>query len=446
MYEDRRNNDRKRYSDHNRDRNFSDQPRERNYIPHERRPRSPRFIETPTEPPCAPVLNTRHVKVLPLALRKSLARLEDIIIPASGTPKPLPAEMEDKLQSCVESIIRARKKGAAVILMYGAHLIKNGGARLLINLMERGWITHLATNGAGCIHDWEFAFGGVSTESVKENVATGTFGAWRETGNNIHLALLAGGIHGRGFGESIGKWVMEDGGFIPTQEMLMQQICASPTDPETAARADLLQIVNAGLPIGKRRVTHKFKQISVAGNAWKLGIPFTVHPGIGYDIFTVHPLFNGSVIGRAGGIDFQRFCLSVENLTDGVVLSIGSAIMAPQVFEKSLSIVHNLRFQQKRPPITGHTFTIVDLQEGGNWDWSKGEPDKSNPAYYLRFCKSFSRMGGVMQYLQCDNTTFLHNISSRLQGNEDQIAPKTVEEPEQTESAETPMTDADPRP
>jgi hypothetical protein len=93
-----------------------------------------------------------------------------------------------------------------------------------------------------------------------------------------------------------------------------------------------------------------------------------------------------------------------------VVLSIGSAIMAPQVFEKSLSCVNNLRLQAGRKIVRDHTFYVVDIQDGGNWDWAKGEPPKSNPAYYLRFCKSFARMGGRMNYAQGDNVVFLHNL------------------------------------
>jgi hypothetical protein len=97
-----------------------------------------------------------------------------------------------------------------------------------------------------------------------------------------------------------------------------------------------------------------------------------------------------------------------------VVLSVGSAIMGPQVFEKSLSCVNNLRLQAGRPIVQGHTIYVVDLQDGGHWDWSKGEPPKTSPAYYLRFCKSYARMGGTMHYLQCDNVAFLHNLCHRL--------------------------------
>ena len=91
--------------------------------------------------------------------------------------------------------------------------------------------------------------------------------------------------------------------------------------------------------------------------------------------------------------------------------------MAPQVFEKALSCVNNLRLQANRATIRNHTLYVVDIQNGANWDWSAGEPSKDNPAYYLRFCKSFSRMGGMMKYVQCDNVAFLHNLLSALPPN-----------------------------
>ena len=149
--------------------------------------------------------------------------------------------------------------------------------------------------------------------------------------------------------------------------------------------------------------------------AFRHNVPFTVHPGIGYDIFTTHPMFNGAVVGRGADIDFRLFCRAVEGLDGGVVLSVGSAIMGPQVFEKSLSCVNNLRLQAGRTTVSGHSIYVVDIQDSGNLDWSKGEPAKDNPAYYLRFCKSFARMGGEMKYVQCDNTAFLHNLLKRLE-------------------------------
>ena len=159
---------------------------------------------------------------------------------------------------------------------------------------------------------------------------------------------------------------------------------------------------------------HRWKHASILAQAFRLGVPATVHPGIGYDIIANHPMFNGAAIGRAAELDFKRFAGAVEQLDRGVVLSIGSAIMGPQVFEKSLSCVHNLRFQEDRPPVRGHTIYVVDLQDGGGWDWTQGEPPKTNPAYYLRFCKSYSRMGGAMQYAQCDNAAFIHALTHAL--------------------------------
>jgi hypothetical protein len=144
-------------------------------------------------------------------------------------------------------------------------------------------------------------------------------------------------------------------------------------------------------------------------------VPFTVHPGIGYDIIATHPMFNGAAIGRAAALDFGLFSNAVERLDGGVVLSVGSAIMAPQVFEKSISVVNNLRLQTGRKIVYDHTIYVVDIQDGGGWDWSRGEPPKDDPAYYLRSCKSFSRMGGEMNYVQCDNVAFLHQLLRRLE-------------------------------
>jgi len=161
-------------------------------------------------------------------------------------------------------------------------------------------------------------------------------------------------------------------------------------------------------------VLHRFRNASVLANAFRQDIPLTVHPGIGYDIISNHPMFNGAVLGRAAEIDFRLFGAGAERLGDGVVLSSGSAVMGPQVFEKSLSCVNNLRLQTGRPIVRGHTIYVVDLQDGANWDWTRGEPPKDNPAYYLRFCKSYSRMGGAMRYVQCDNALFLHHLFHQL--------------------------------
>jgi hypothetical protein len=281
--------------------------------------------------------------------------------------------------------------------------------------MAGGWITHLATNGAGTIHDWEYAWLGASTEGVEENVARGSFGTWDETPANIHLALMAGALEGLGYGRSLGRFIAEDGADLPTVEELSQAIRSEPAHPLTAARADLLQTMTRRRWHGGRHaVEHRWKHASILASAWRHGVPLTVHPGIGYDIISNHPVFNGAVIGRAGELDFKLFGGSVERLDGGVVLSIGSAIMGPQVFEKSLSCVNNLRLQSGRSVVRNFHIQVVDLQDSGGWDWSQGEPPKTNPAYYLRFCKSYSRMGGAMRYSQCDNAAFVHHLHDAL--------------------------------
>ena len=102
-------------------------------------------------------------------------------------------------------------------------------------------------------------------------------------------------------------------------------------------------------------------------------------------------------------------------LDGGVVINVGSAIMGPQVFEKSLSCVNNLRLQEGREIVQNHSMYVVDIQDGGGWDWTQGEPPENNPAYYLRFCKSYSRMGGTMHYVQCDNSIFMHHLLHALE-------------------------------
>ena len=356
-------------------------------------------------------LDLKKLKVYPMAQRRSLSAIEKVLVEPSKAPAPCPAEVESAIQNCADKIAAARKRDASVILMYGAHLVKNGAHRIVIELMERGWITHLATNGAGSIHDWELAFLGRTEESVRENVVTGTFGTWDETGRYLHLALLAGALRGEGYGRSIGRFVAEDGVTLPEPATLEKQLRDEPAHPLSPARADLLQTMLAHqLTGGRIEVKHPWKETCILAQAFRRNIPLTVHPGIGYDIIANHPMFNGAAIGRAAQMDFALLGSAIERLDGGVVLSVGSAIMAPQVFEKSVSCVNNLRLQSGRKILHDHTIYVVDIQDGGNWDWSQGEPPKDNPAYYLRFCKSFSRMGGIMQYFQCDNVAFLDSL------------------------------------
>jgi hypothetical protein len=361
-------------------------------------------------------IDLAKVKVYPLAERKSLSSIDKLLVDPNQPAPSCSPQISETIAKCSEKILAARKQDASVILMYGAHLIKNGAMPIVVSLIERGWVTHLATNGAGTIHDWELAFLGRTEERVRQNVATGTFGTWDETGRFIHLALLAGALKAEGYGRSLGRFIVENGVTLPNVESLEESLRDKPAHPLAPARAELLQAMLAHkLPAGRIEAKHPWSETCILAQAFRNNIPLTVHPGIGYDIISNHPMFNGAAIGRAAEMDFRLFGRAVERLDGGVVLSVGSAIMAPQVFEKSISCVNNLRLQSDRGIVRDHTIYVVDIQDGGNWDWSKGEPPKDNPAYYLRFCKSFARMGGEMRYVQCDNVAFLHNLLRRLE-------------------------------
>src|SRR5438034_1094315 len=214
-------------------------------------------------------LDLKKLRVLPLADRKSLSQIEKVLVAPDAPPTPSP-EIQSAAGDCIQKIAAARKGSASVILMYGAHLVKNGAHRIVIELMERGLITHLATNGAGSIHDWELAFLGRTEESVKKNVATGTFGTWDETGRCIHLALLAGALRNEGYGRSLGRFICEDGVTLPTKESLEKDLRNEPLHPLTAARAELLSaMVEHQLPSGRIEVKHAWREDSIVAQAFK---------------------------------------------------------------------------------------------------------------------------------------------------------------------------------
>jgi len=355
-----------------------------------------------------PQIDRHKLVIKPLSERKDKVYIQRDHVPVATTPAPFSKAGQAVVDETVAHLRRAREAGRARMLTFGAHTIKNGLTPVLIKLIEDGWITHLATNGAGIIHDWEFAFQGHSSEDVRGNVARGEFGVWQETGFYINLALVVGAYRGLGYGESVGAFVETEGLDIPSEEDLREEVHACvDTDPNNAAAAaDLLDVIRTfDLNPGRMEVPHPFKQYGLQAAAYRLGVPFTGHPMIGHDIIYVHPMNHCAAIGRTAQRDFLTFAHAVTQLDEGVYMSIGSAVMSPMVFEKSLSMAQNLAIQEGKH-IDTHFMTIVDLAES-HWDWTQGEPPMDNPDYYLRYNKSFNRMGGTMRYVTADNRDFL---------------------------------------
>ena len=190
-------------------------------------------------------LDLKKIKVYPLAQRQSLSSIEKLLVDPEKAPPPCSDEVASAIGECVDAITAAGKREASVILMYGAHLIKNGGLQIVNSLMEKGWLTHLATNGAGAIHDWELSYLGRTEESVRKNVATGTFGTWEETGRCIHLAILAGALENDGYGRSLGRFIWEEGVTLPSTDSLEKLVRDDPAHPRLPARAELLRAMLA---------------------------------------------------------------------------------------------------------------------------------------------------------------------------------------------------------
>ncbi|MCF0234675.1 MAG: hypothetical protein HUK22_06825 [Thermoguttaceae bacterium] len=368
-----------------------------------------------------------NLEVFPLSSRVNKIDVRrEAIDPATYAVSLSEAARRD-VRATADELRRAKELGAARILTYGAHSIKNGLGPVLARLAEDGWLTHLCTNGAGVIHDWEFAYQGFSGEDVKRYAGEGQFGIWEETGKYINLSLVAGAYRGLGYGESVGEMICNDGVEIPTSAELAAAVAAG--DPGVnelfgagryelaAAAADFLATkARLGLRDGKIEIQHPFREYSVAYRLRRAGVRFTCCPMIGCDIIYTHPANNCAAIGRCAERDFLSYADSVSRLEGGVYLSVGSAVLSPMIFEKSLSMSRNIARREGRK-IDDFSIHVVDLARS-TWDWNaNGEPPADNPAYYLRYCKTFSRMGGRMTYCEADNRSWfvalLNELSSR---------------------------------
>ena len=352
-----------------------------------------------------------RMRYFPLRERFSKVDITSACVSADTWASPIPPRLEEKAAFIAEEILLAQKRGAQVICAFGAHSVKNGLGRLLGDMLGRGWFTRLATNGAAVIHDWEFSFMGKSSEDVRENAAQGCFGTWEETGLYINLALVVGAWEGLGYGASVGKMIVNNGLELPWREELLASAAPAGTAgfsgraaAKAAAALDCYELLeDLGLPSGFFPVSHPYAGYSLLAAAVKAGRPLSCHPMIGHDIIYTHRTNRGAAVGRTAERDFLEFVSGVAGLEGGVYLSVGSAVMSPMIFEKALSMARNAA--GGKGAIRDCGIHVVDLQEAA-WDWSGGEPPVDNPAYYLRFMKTFSRMGCRADYTSGDNREF----------------------------------------
>ncbi|HKL58637.1 MAG: hypothetical protein WCS35_02620 [Sphaerochaeta sp.] len=353
----------------------------------------------------------------PLSERENKVTIREASIESHTYTGTITVNLQQKASFIAQQILEANKRQASVICAFGAHTIKNGAGRLLGMMAKKGWINHLATNGAGVIHDWEFAFQGASSEDVRSNVAKGMFGTWEETGLYINLALAVGSYEGLGYGSSLGAFIQRGGLNIPPRKELLSLVENGGEGVSLSTRAsaaDLLELITSlDIPSGFLAVPHSYAEYSAQSIAFVEGVPFTSHPMFGHDIIYTHKANRGAVVGRTAERDFLSFVDSVSNLEGGVYLSIGSAVMSPMIFEKALSMARNVSLPQGNA-ITNCQINVVDLQQE-SWDWSKGEPPMDNPAYYLRFMKTFNRMGCPVSYTCADNRDFLVCLYNELE-------------------------------
>jgi hypothetical protein len=230
----------------------------------------------------------------------------------------------------------ARESGSARILMMGAHVLRAGVNAHIIDLMSRGFIDHLAMNGAGAIHDYELARIGATTESVARYITSGEFGLWRETGE-LNDLIREAEVHRCGLGEWVGRHIEQS--------------------------------------------DYPHRRLSLLGAAWRLNVPATVHAGIGYDILHEHPNCDGAAVGGASYRDFLIFTSTVERLEGGVMMSFGSATMAPEVYLKALAMARNVAHQAGRV-IRNFSTAVFDLVPIRG-DIHQELP-KTDPGYYFR--------------------------------------------------------------
>jgi hypothetical protein len=308
-----------------------------------------------------PVFDRSRLTLKPLAERAHDMALTEVL-PLDAA---LPSFRGPDLDAVAERVVQAHRNRRPVILMMGAHVIKVGLSRFVIDMMARGILTHVAMNGAGPIHDFELALIGATTESVARYIQEGQFGLWRETGR-INQAIQQAARENIGLGEAVGRMVE-----------------------------------NEAFP---------HSEVSILAAGYRLGIPVTAHIGIGYDIIHEHPNCDGAALGAASYHDFLVFAHTISNLEGGALLNFGTAVMGPEVYLKALAMARNVAHQEGRS-IRHFTTAVFDLLDLG--PDVEHEAPKTDPRYYFRPYKTVLVRtvadGGESFYIQGDHrATFTH--------------------------------------
>lgn len=276
-----------------------------------------------------PLFDRSRLELKPLSQRRH--DLDASVVAPLGRVAP-GAEM-----TAVAARLReARKSGRARILMMGAHVLRSGMQLYLADMLRKGFVSCVAVNGACAIHDYEMALAGATTESVARYIRDGSFGMWRETGE-LNRIINEGAAEGLGLGEAVGRHISRNG-------------CPR-------------------------------KDVSLFATAYELGIPVTVHVGIGYDIIHQHPDCDGAALGAASYTDFLILAEAMRSLEGGAVMNFGSAVMAPEIFLKALSMVRNA-VRDGGGSVADFVTLVCDLFPLPE-DYAR-EPSKSESAYYFR--------------------------------------------------------------
>jgi phosphoheptose isomerase len=308
-------------------------------------------------------VDLRKVRTVPLAHQTSRVTLKHLVTPGA----PLPAFESADLMEVARAIAKARQAGRPVMWNIGAHVVKRGLSPLLIDLLERGIITHLSSNGAATIHDFEIALQGSTSEDVPSALENGTFGMAEETGFLMNQAIRAGARDGLGMGEALGRMIAHDERFV-------------------------------------------HRQYSLLYTAYRLHIPYTVHVALGTDFIHQHPTVDFAAIGWASGQDFKIFTASVCDLEGGVFCNFGSAVIGPEIFLKAFSIARNLGYPLR--VLTTANFDLIALG-----DYRRPVSDEVTDYYYRPRKNIINRpvsLGGKGFHICGDHRDTLPNLRHQV--------------------------------